>query len=39
MLEIDEPGTVKSVEKFFSKDLERYETMCAGRYEDRKSVV
>lgn len=33
MLEIDEPGTVKSVEKFFSKDLERYETMCAGRYD------
>ena len=32
MLEINEPETVKNVEKFFAKDLEWYETMCAGRY-------
>ncbi|UWI43866.1 ArpU family phage packaging/lysis transcriptional regulator [Lactobacillus paragasseri] len=33
MLEINEPVTIKNTEKFFEKDLERYQTMCAGRYD------
>ena len=33
MLEIDEKATIKNAVKFFEKDLERYETMCAGRYD------
>lgn len=32
MLELNEPATIKNTRKFFEKDLERYETMCAGRY-------
>lgn len=32
MLEINEPATIKNTVKFFEKDLEIYETMCAGRY-------
>ena len=33
MLEIDEKATIKNTRKFFEKDLERYEAMCAGRYD------
>ena len=33
MLEIDEKATIKNTRKFFEKDLERYQTMCAGRYD------
>lgn len=33
MLEIDEKATIKNTRKFFEKDLERYETMFAGRYD------
>lgn len=33
MLEIDEKATIKNTRKFFEKDLERYKTMCAGRYD------
>ena len=32
MLEIDEKATIKNTRKFFEKDLERYQTMCAGRF-------
>ncbi|KFL96717.1 phage transcriptional regulator, ArpU family [Lactobacillus gasseri SV-16A-US] len=32
MLELNEPATIKNTRKFFEKDLERYETVCAGRY-------
>lgn len=32
MLEINKTATVSNAIKFFEKDLERYETMCAGRY-------
>lgn len=35
MLEINESATIKNTVKFFEKDLERYETMCAGRYKVR----
>lgn len=33
MLEIDEKATIKNTRKFFEKDLERYQAMCAGRYD------
>lgn len=33
MLEINEPATIENTRKFFEKDLERYQTMCAGRYD------
>ena len=33
MLEINEPATIENTRKLFEKDLERYQTMCAGRYD------